>query len=118
LGAIIVFVFASLFNDTLLIPLLAVAGILLANTLKSYIFKPIIIGDKINLNAFIIFLSVIVGGMVWGVTGMILFMPLVGIVKVLLEYNEKTKPLGALLSTVPKGALHQIDEQKKNAPEK
>ncbi|PLW97333.1 MAG: hypothetical protein C0591_06780 [Marinilabiliales bacterium] len=112
-GAVIVFIFASIFNDTLLVPLLAVGGILLANTLKSYILKPIIIGDKINLNAFIIFLSVIVGGMIWGVTGMILFMPLVGVVKVLLEYNEKTKPLTALLSTVPKDVLHQIDEHEK-----
>lgn len=110
LGALIVFIFASIFNDTLLIPLLAVGGILAANTLKSYIFKPIIVGDKIKLNAFIIFLSVIVGGMIWGVTGMIIFMPLVGIAKVLLEYNEKTKPLAALLTTIPKGALEQITE--------
>lgn len=112
-GAVIVFIFASITNDTLLVPLLAVGGILLANTLKSYIFKPIVIGNKINLNAFIIFLSVIVGGMIWGVTGMILFMPLVGIAKVLLEYNEKTKPLAALLTTVPKGALGERVEPTK-----
>ena len=109
LGAVIVFVFAALDNDTLLIPFLAVGGILIANTLKSFIFKPIIIGSKIKLNVFIIFLSVIVGGMIWGVSGMILIIPLVGIVKVLLEYNEKNKPLAALLSSFTKGALDQKD---------
>jgi len=107
LGTVIVFVFAALYNDTLLIPFLAVGGSLVANALKSYIFKPIIIGNKIKLNEFVVFLSVIVGGMIWGVAGMILFMPIVGIVKALLEYNEKTNPLAALLSTVPKGALDQ-----------
>ena len=109
LGTVIVFLFAAIDKDTLLIPFLAVGGSIVANALKNYIFKPIIIGDKINLNAFIIFISVIVGGMIWGVSGMILFMPLVGIVKVLLESNENTKPLAALLSTVPKGALDQKD---------
>ena len=72
LGAVIVFIFASIFNDN---PVSSIVGCwwhTSANTLKSYIFKPIIIGDKINLNAFIIFLSVIVGGMIWGVTGMII----------------------------------------------
>lgn len=115
LGMVIVFVFTSISYDGLLIPLLALGGILISNTLKGYIFKPIIIGDKIKLNAFIIFLSVIVGGVIWGVTGMILFMPLAGIVKALLEYNEKTKPLAALLTTVPKGALNQSMKPDKGA---
>lgn len=105
IGILIVFVFTSISYDTLTVPLLAVGGILLANGMKSNLLKPIIIGNKINLNAFMIFLSVIIGGMIWGVSGMILFMPLVGVMKVLLEYNEKTKALSALLSTVPKGAL-------------
>lgn len=117
-GMLIVFIFASITHDSLTIPLLAVAGILVSNGIKSNLLKPIIIGNKINLNAFMIFLSVIVGGMIWGVTGMILFMPLLGVVKVLLEYNEKTKPLAALLSTVPKGVRHQIAEQENLTPKK
>lgn len=34
--------------------------------------------------------------LIWGVSGMILFMPFAGIAKVLLEYNESTRPLVAL----------------------
>lgn len=116
-GTLIVFIFASISYDSLTIPLLAVAGIFISNFLKSNILKPIIIGKKINLNAFIVFLSVIVGGMMWGVSGMILFMPLVGIINVLIKYSEKSKPLVALFSTVPKGALDQKNESGKVIPE-
>ena len=96
LGMVIVVIFAVISNDGLLVPLLALAGIIISNTLKSNVFKPIVIGSKINLNAFVIFLSVITGGLIWGVSGMILFMPFAGIAKVLFEYNESTRPLVAL----------------------
>jgi predicted PurR-regulated permease PerM len=52
-----------------------------------------------------IFLSVITGGLIWGVSGMILFMPFAGIAKVLLEYNESTRPLTALFTILPKKGL-------------
>ncbi|MCK5703799.1 MAG: AI-2E family transporter, partial [Cyclobacteriaceae bacterium] len=74
-GLVIVFIFAAITNDGYLVPILSAAGILFSNILQESIFKPLIIGDKIKLNAFFIFLSVIVGGLIWGIAGMILFMP-------------------------------------------
>ena len=110
IGMIIVIIFAAISTDGFLVPALALAGLILTNTLKSNVFKPIIIGAKINLNAFVIFLSVITGGLIWGISGMILFMPFVGIVKVLLENNESTKPLAALFMILPK---HELQPAKK-----
>jgi predicted PurR-regulated permease PerM len=105
LGMAIVFIFASISHDGLMVPLLALAGIIISNAIKGNVIKPIVIGNKINLNAFMIFLSVITGGLIWGVSGMILFMPFAGIAKVLLEYNESTRPLTALFTILPKNAL-------------
>ena len=117
-GMIIVFVFALISNDGLLVPLLVLAGVTVTNVLKGNVIKPIIIGEKIDLNAFVIFLSVITGGLVWGVSGMILFMPFAGIVKVVLNYNESTKPLVALFTILPKDALNPSEkEDKENSTE-
>jgi predicted PurR-regulated permease PerM len=113
LGMGIVLLFAAVSSDGLTLPLLAIAGMTLTNMLKSYVLKPIIIGNKINLNAFIIFLSVITGGLIWGLSGMILFMPFAGIAKVLFEYNENTRPLVALFTTLPKGVLESGSMTKK-----
>ena len=117
LGMATVFVFASISNDGLTVPLLALAGMLVSNALKSNVIKPIVIGHKIKLNAFMIFLTVITGGMIWGVSGMILFMPFAGIAKVLLEYNESTKPIAALFTIVPKDALKQAEPANINKSE-
>ena len=111
IGMVIVFLFGAITGDGLLVPLLAVGGIILSNMAQENIFKPIIIGDKIKLNAFMIFFSVIVGGLIWGVSGMILFMPLIGIFKLLLERNEHTKPLAVLFTHLPKDVRHQFHQE-------
>jgi len=111
IGMVIVFLFGAITGDGLLVPLLAVGGIILSNMAQENIFKPIIIGDKIKLNAFMIFFSVIVGGLIWGVSGMILFMPLIGIFKLLLERNEQTKPLAVLFTHLPKDVRHQFHQE-------
>jgi predicted PurR-regulated permease PerM len=91
--------------------LLAVGGIVISNMAQENIFKPVIIGDKIKLNAFMIFFSVVIGGLIWGISGMILFMPLIGIIKLLLEHNEGTKPLAVLFTHLPKEVRHQFHKE-------
>jgi predicted PurR-regulated permease PerM len=117
-GMIVVVLFASITNDGLVVPLLAVGVILISNIAQENVFKPIIIGDKIKLNAFMIFASVIVGGLIWGVSGMILFMPLVGVVKLLLENNESTKPVAVLFAQLPKDVRHQFHKEIRKGVEK
>ena len=105
IGMVVVTLFALITNDGLLVPILALTGMIVSNVIRANVIKPVVIGNKINLNAFVIFLSVIVGGLIWGVSGMILFMPFAGIAKVLLESSEKTKPLVALFITLPKDPM-------------
>lgn len=108
IGMIIVFLFGIISSDGMLTPLLAVGGIVISNMAQENIFKPVIIGDKIKLNAFMIFFSVIIGGLIWGISGMILFMPLIGIIKLLLDRNENTKPLAVLFTHLPKEVRYQF----------
>lgn len=114
LGMAIVFVFASISHEGLMVPILAIVGIIISNAIKGNVIKPIVIGNKINLNAFMIFLSVITGGLIWGVSGMILFMPFAGIAKVILDSNENTRPLTALFTILPKDVLKDPVRSTKN----
>ncbi len=114
IGMAIVFTFGLLAHDGLLTPVLAVVGILVSNFFQENVFKPLVIGEKIKLNAFMIFLSVIIGGLIWGVPGMILFMPMVGIIKLLLERNENTKPIAILFTQVPDSLRHHFHQSIKN----
>jgi predicted PurR-regulated permease PerM len=57
-------------------------------------------GNKLRINAFVVFLAVIVGGFIWGVSGMILFIPIIGVVKIVMEQNEKWAPYAVFFDEV------------------
>lgn len=50
-----------------------------------------------KVNALAAILSLIVGALVWGVAGMILFMPFAAMLKVICEEYEELKPIALLI---------------------
>ncbi len=84
--------YVFLTKDGLWYPVLAIAALMFSNAIQENILRPLIVGDRLSLNALTVFLSVIIGGMIWGVSGMILFIPVAGIVKIILESKESTRP--------------------------
>ena len=84
--------YAFLTKDGLWYPILVIGALFFANAIQENILRPLIVGDRLSLNALTVFLSVIVGGIIWGVSGMILFIPVAGIIKIILESKESTRP--------------------------
>ncbi len=84
--------YAFLTKDGLFYPAMAVGTLVFANAIQENILRPLIVGDRLSLNALTVFISVIAGGIIWGVSGMILFMPIAGIIKIILESKESTRP--------------------------
>ncbi len=89
IGLLVIILFAFLTNENSLIPLLIFVALFVMNFIQDNVIRPWIVGDKLKMNAFVIFIAIIIGGMVWGVSGMILFIPLAGVVKIILESNQK-----------------------------
>jgi predicted PurR-regulated permease PerM len=98
LAFIIVFLYALATSDSIITPLLAIGLLWAANMVQENVIRPWLIGTSTNINAFVILLSVIIGGLVWGVSGMILFIPLVGVIKIILEEVPDLKPYAIFLS--------------------
>lgn len=69
----------------------------IAQFVESYILEPYIVGDKVNLNPVITILAVVLGGAVWGVAGMLIAIPALGIGKVIFDRIDVLNPLGYLL---------------------
>jgi predicted PurR-regulated permease PerM len=42
-------------------------------------------------------MSIIIGGLIWGVAGMILFLPMFGIFKIVCDHVEPLKPIGFVI---------------------
>lgn len=63
---------------------------------------PKIVGSKVKLNALVSIIAVIAGAALWGVPGMFLSIPLIAVLKVILDRIEPLKPWGFLLGdTMP-----------------
>lgn len=75
------------------------AGVVMVTiqTIDNYFIEPNVVGGEVNLNALWSILSILAGGMIWGVAGMIVFLPLFGIIKIICDHVQPLKPIGYLL---------------------
>ena len=74
---------------------IAVHGIV--QFLEGNFITPKITGSKISINALAAIVALLVGGKIWGIAGMILAVPTVGILKILISYSTSLKPFVILL---------------------
>ena len=65
--------------------------------IEGNILKPYIVGSQVNLNALATVVVVVAGGLMWGIPGMILSIPLLGILKVIFDATQYLKPYGYLI---------------------
>ena len=77
---------------------LKVAGSVLAiHAVDSNLLLPMVVGSKVRLNALISFLGIVIGEMMWGLSGMFLAIPVIAILKIVFDRIESLKPWGFLL---------------------
>ncbi|MEZ5174341.1 MAG: AI-2E family transporter [Bacteroidia bacterium] len=65
--------------------------------IESNFLTPKIVGGSLNLNAFASIVSLIAGGYLWGIPGMILFLPITAMFRVFCSYYPSLKPVSELL---------------------
>lgn len=96
LGAILPFLYALLTKDSLFYPFAVVISFTLVQFLEGTFLTPKITGANVNLNAFVTFLGLLIGGAIWGIEGMILIIPSIAILKRLFELSPDTEPYAYL----------------------
>ncbi len=97
IGAFIPVLYAFMSTDSLWIPV-AVAGMFWGVQLvESNYLSPRIVGSSMKVNALAAILSLIIGASVWGIAGMILFLPFVAMLKIICEEFDELKPIALLI---------------------
>jgi predicted PurR-regulated permease PerM len=76
--------------------LYVVISVILLHAVDSNILLPTIVGSKVRLNALISFLGIVIGEMIWGLSGMFLAIPVIAILKIIFDRIESLKPWGFL----------------------
>lgn len=72
-------------------------GVIIIHAIDANFLLPTIVGSKVRLNALISFIGIILGEMIWGLSGMFLSIPVMAIFKIIFDRIESLKPWGYLL---------------------
>lgn len=99
IGGLLPFLYAAINYDVLWKPIAVVLLYTSIQTIEGNILTPKIVGSRVSLNPFIALLSLFIGAALWGLAGMVLFIPIMAIVKVIFDSIGPMKPYGLLLGS-------------------
>ena len=85
----------------------------LVQFIQTYILEPLVVGSEVNINPLFTILAIILGELIWGVAGMILAIPIMGIVKIVCDHIPALQPYGFLIGEEKKKKSGIIDKIKK-----
>jgi predicted PurR-regulated permease PerM len=97
LGAVIPMVFSIVVHDSFWMPITIAIFFWSVQFLEGNILTPKIVGGNMKINAMTSILSIIIGASVWGIAGMIIFLPFAAMLKVVCEQYEGLRPVALLI---------------------
>ncbi len=74
------------------------------DTVEANLVTPMILGRRLALNPVVIFIWLIFCGWIWGITGALLAVPLLAIIKIISDKVEQLAPIGEFLGSESKAA--------------
>ncbi|MCF8328555.1 MAG: AI-2E family transporter [Bacteroidales bacterium] len=98
LGGTLPFLYAVATTGNWWQPAAVVGMYVIIQNLEGNIITPNVVGSSVSINPLIALLAIMLGGFVWGVSGIILAIPVVAIIKVFFEHNNRLKPVAFLMS--------------------
>lgn len=75
---------------------------LLIQFIQTYLLEPLVVGAEVNINPLFTIMVLVIGELIWQIPGMILAIPLLGIVKIVCDHVPALKPYGYLIGATRK----------------
>ena len=72
---------------------------LIVQFLQTYLLEPLVVGAEVNINPLFTIIILVLGELVWGIPGLVLAIPLLGIVKIICDHIPSLKPYGYLIGS-------------------
>ena len=118
LGASIPVLYAFMSHDSLWIPFAVAVLFWAIQLIESNFLSPKIVGNSLQINALAAILSLLIGASVWGIAGMILFLPFAAMLKVICEEYESLKPIALLIGSQDENENNSANKSIRNRFEK
>jgi predicted PurR-regulated permease PerM len=108
IGGLVPFFMAIVTGNSFTLAIEVVIVIVVTQTFQNYFIEPYVVGGSVNISPFFTILILILGGIIWGVAGIVLFLPLLGVIKIIFENAEGLQPYAYLIG----------DQKESSAPSK
>lgn len=99
IGGFLPFLYALSVTNTTWQPIAVIAMFSFIQTIEGNLITPKIVGSSLKINPLAAILSLIIGGAIWGIPGLILALPITAILKVVFDHIDSLKTVGLLLSS-------------------
>ncbi len=96
-GGLLPTIYALITYDSIWYPVGVIGIFWLIQFLEGNFLNPKIVGGSLHINALFSIISLIAGGLLWGIPGMILFLPLMAVIRVVCSYYKELEPLALLI---------------------
>jgi predicted PurR-regulated permease PerM len=98
-GSLLPMAMAWITYDSIWYPI-GIAGVFtFVQYLEANVIFPVAVSSRLNVNTLVMLVVIFAGGILWGVAGMILFVPFLGIAKLVADHNPKWKTVSMVLGT-------------------
>ncbi|MFD1768308.1 AI-2E family transporter [Sphingobacterium suaedae] len=74
---------------------------------QTYLLEPLIVGTEVNINPLFTIISLVAAEAIWGISGMVLAIPVAGIIKIVCDTVPSLQPYGYLIGS---------DKKRRQAP--
>ncbi|HEY0271612.1 MAG TPA: AI-2E family transporter, partial [Chitinophaga sp.] len=109
LTAIVISMLITLTTGSMLGTIQVGLSLFLVHLVDSNILLPRIVGSKVKINALVTIVGVVLGNMLWGISGMFLAIPIIAIMKIIFERVEYLSAWAVLLDDVPHPRKHTVE---------
>ena len=99
IGGLLPFLYALINHNHPWTAIFVLLWYMFVQALEGNIITPNIVGSNIHLNPLIALIAIFTGALIWGIPGMILFIPGMAVLKVIFDNVDSLKPFGVLLSS-------------------
>lgn len=80
--------------------ILGVIGIyLFVQFIQTYLLEPLVVGNEVRINPLFTIVGLVLGELIWGVGGMVLAIPLLGILLIVFDHVPSLKPYAYLIGS-------------------
>lgn len=89
-----------------------IAVYMVVQFVQTYVLEPLVVGSQVRINPLFTIIALVAGELLWGIAGMVLAIPLMGVLRIVFDHIPPLKPYAYLIGSDSKDRTSLLDKVK------